>query len=496
MELCMNSRHAIVISLVPLARLPLPGAEIPAFDPVSQRLLITSASDVHVFEMRDPPGLLGVGFARLGSRGDDVTHVAIDPAGRGFAAACVVPEKFGTRHGHVVFIDPVTLREVGRVAVGHNPDSCAFSPGGEFLVVANEGQPQVFESGEIVDPPGSVTVVDLREVRGVSDLAALGESRVKTMLLSGPALDAAMASQTPPRISPRLAHSPALDLEPEYVAVPNNQIAYVSLQENNAIAEISLNPPEVRRIVGLGLVVRDLDGSDLDGPLGSTWLVETAPMPDQIATFGIGGRRYLALAEEGDTRGTRSAAEANGLSDVARLSDLASWWGVDEDQIPKDVTSRDRLGRLHVLIDLADKGGNGRVDSVAAPGSRSLGIYDAETLERVGDTGSHLEISSLALFGDDSRSDDRGPEPEGVVIASFGGGTFAFVSLERPGALACVDLGEPERPRLVSVYPSAWDGDLGPEGMCIIDLPGGRTGLVVCYETSGTVVMYEIVLRD
>ncbi|QYK48472.1 MAG: hypothetical protein KF838_01135 [Phycisphaeraceae bacterium] len=493
----MKLQHTIVIALVPLARLPLPGAEIPAFDPVSQRLLITSASDVHAFEMRDPPGLRGVGFARLGTRGDDVTHVAIDPAGRGFVAACLVPEKFGTRHGHVVFIDPVTLREIGRVAVGHNPDSCAFSPGGEFLVVANEGQPERLSTGEIVDPPGSVTVVDLRQVRGVSDLASLGESRVKTMLLSGPALDEAMASRTPPRISPRLAHSPALDLEPEYVLAPSNQTAYVTLQENNAIAVISLDPPEVLRIVGLGLVTRDLDGSDVDGPLGSTWAVETAPMPDQLAGFSVGRRKYLALAEEGDTRGTRrSAEEDDELADVARLGDLAAWWGVDEGAIPKGITSRERLGRLHVLTDLADRDGNGRVDSVVAPGSRSLGIYDAETLERVGDTGSVLEVSSLALFGDDSRSDDRGPEPEGVVVASIGGGTFAFVSLERPGAVACIDLGEPDRPRLVSIYPSAWDGDLGPEGMCIIDLPGGRTGLVVCYETSGTVVVYEIVVRD
>lgn len=493
----MNLHHTIAISLVPLARLPLPGAEIPAFDPVSRRLLVTSASDVHAFEMGDPPGLRGVGFARLGSRGDAVTHVAIDPAGRGFIAACLVPEKFGTRHGQVVFIDPVTLREVGRVAVGHNPDSCAFSPGGEFLIVANEGQPERLSTGEIVDPPGSVTVADLRQVRGVSDLASLGESRVKTMLLAGPALDAAMASRTPPRISPRLAHSPGLDLEPEYVSAPSNQTAFVTLQENNAIAVISLDPPEVLRIVGLGLVTRDLDGSDVDGPLGSTWAVETAPMPDQLAGFSVGRRRYLALAEEGDTRGTRrSAKEDDELVDVARLGDLAAWWGVDEGAIPKGVTGREGLGRLHVLTDLADRDGNGRVDSVVAPGSRSLGIYDAETMERVGDTGSVLEVSALALFGDDSRSDDRGPEPEGVVIASIGGGTYAFVSLERPGAVACVDLGDPERPRLVSIYPSAWDGDLGPEGMCIIDLPGGRTGLVVCYETSGTVVMYEIVLRD
>lgn len=484
---------SLAITLVPLARLPIPGAEIPAFDRASRRLLLTSASDVHAFELDDPRRPRGVGFIRVGTSGEDVTHVAVDPASRGFAVACLVPERFATRHGHVVFFDPMALTEIGRVAVGHNPDSCAITPGGEFLIVANEGQAQILDTGEIIDPPGSVTVIDLRQVRTASDVSKLGESQATTLLLSGPALDAALASAAPPRVSPRNRETPALDLEPEYVVAPSNERAYVSLQENNAIAEIALDPPGITQIAGLGTVVRVLDGSDRDGPLTSSWAVPSLPMPDQIALFTRDGSRYIVMAEEGDTRGEMRERDESGLADAARAGDLASWWGIDAERLDARIFEPDRLGRLHVLVDPADADQNGRVDALVAPGARSLGIYDALTMERIGDTGSAIEIATLSLFGDDSRSDDRGPEPEGLVLADFGGIPIAFASIERPGAIAAIDLSEPTRPALLSLYPSAWEGDRGPEGMCLIDLPDGRRLLVVCFEASGTVVVHEVV---
>jgi hypothetical protein len=488
----MLDPQALALTLIPLARVPIPGAEIPAFDRASQRLLVTSGPDVHAFEFEVPSRPRGVGFVRLGSLADDVTHVATDPARRGFAAACLVPERFAARHGYVAFFDPATLKEVARVAVGHNPDSCAFTPGGEFLVVANEGQAQALESGQIIDPPGSVTVIDLRRVRSAADLSNLGDAPTTTMLMSGAALDAALHSDMPPRIAPRNRETPVLDLEPEYIVAPTNTTAYVSLQENNAIAEITLDPPGIARITGLGSVPRDLDGSDRDGPLGSSWTMNALPMPDQIASFKRDGERYFVLAEEGDTRGEMDASDTPTLADTARVSDLASWWGSDEVRVPAGLLEPHRLGRLHILTDMADMDGDGSLDTMVVPGTRSLGVYAGDSMRRVGDTGSSLEIATLSLFADDSRSDDRGPEPEGVALADVSGSTIAFVSIERPGAIATIDLSIPDRPTLLSVYPSAWEGDRGPEGMCLIEAPGGDRFLAVCYETSGTLVVYAV----
>ncbi|CAN0447946.1 unnamed protein product, partial [Ascophyllum nodosum] len=45
----------------------------------------------------------------------------------------------------------------------------------------------------------------------------------------------------------------SMDVEPEYIAVTDNSnIAYVSLQENNAVAKIAIKDCEVKRIFPLG----------------------------------------------------------------------------------------------------------------------------------------------------------------------------------------------------------------------------------------------------
>jgi hypothetical protein len=54
------------------------------------------------------------------------------------------------------------------------------------------------------------------------------------------------------------------DLEPEYVAVEGNT-AYVSLQENNALAVVDLEDARIERIIGLGLNNHARPGGGLDG---------------------------------------------------------------------------------------------------------------------------------------------------------------------------------------------------------------------------------------
>lgn len=56
----MLGPKALAITLILLARVPIPGAEIPAFDRASKRLLVTSGPDVHAFELEAPSRLRGV----------------------------------------------------------------------------------------------------------------------------------------------------------------------------------------------------------------------------------------------------------------------------------------------------------------------------------------------------------------------------------------------------------------------------------------------------
>ncbi|WP_407074206.1 choice-of-anchor I domain-containing protein, partial [Psychrobacter sp. GW64-MNA-CIBAN-0177] len=57
----------------------------------------------------------------------------------------------------------------------------------------------------------------------------------------------------------------AQDLEPEYISVSaDSQFAYVSLQENNAIAVIDIATATVKRIIALGLKDFGLDANKID----------------------------------------------------------------------------------------------------------------------------------------------------------------------------------------------------------------------------------------
>ncbi len=101
----------------------------------------------------------------------------------------------------------------------------------------------------------------------------------------------------------------------------------------------------------------------------------------------------------------------------------------------------------------------------------------------------------------DSRSDDKGPEPEGVAVGRIGDTTLAFVGLERFSGVVVVDVSQPCAPRIVHLQkrsPAPPDGgiaDQGPEGLTFIsaaDSPTGEPLLAVAYEVSGTLRIFAV----
>ena len=101
----------------------------------------------------------------------------------------------------------------------------------------------------------------------------------------------------------------------------------------------------------------------------------------------------------------------------------------------------------------------------------------------------------------DDRSDNKGPEPEGVAVGRVGGRTYAFVGLERIGGFVVFDVSTPTAPILVrwvnnrdfTRTPSGPDS--GPEVVHFVDRdnsPTRRPLVTVANETSGTVTLYEI----
>lgn len=108
----------------------------------------------------------------------------------------------------------------------------------------------------------------------------------------------------------------------------------------------------------------------------------------------------------------------------------------------------------------------------------------------------------------DSRSDAKGPEPEGIELGRLGDKTFAFIGLERMGGVMVYDVSTPTAPVFVDYFNTRedWDtadpstvlstvGDLGPEGLKFISPPESPTGealLVVGNEVSGTTAIYTV----
>lgn len=486
--------------LIELGGVEVEGAETLAYDRATNMLLATCAGGlamVHLGDGREPRlvRVIDVGGA-IGVEGGDVTHVASDPAGRGVAAVCVVPRLRAREQGRVAFVSVRTGQVVGSVVVGFTPDALAFTEDGGAIVVANEGEPEALASGGVIDPPGSVSVIDLSGVEGERAFGGVGIERVETVGFDDASLEGAMRDPAQAlRIHPRVRRSAALDLEPEYVAVLGGR-AFVSLQENNAIGEFDIAARRWVRVSGLGTRVRVMDASDREGR-GAAQRVEALPMPDQIAVFGSGGRVYIVSADEGDARAEWDSTQSP-LADHARAGDLESYGRA------RGVGAG--LARLKVCAFTGDADGDGVIETLTALGARSVSVYDADRMSLLGDTGDQLERAILAAapewFNADSsagapargRSDDRGPEPEGIAIGVVNGVRIAFVSIERPGGIAMVSLSSAASPRVMHVEMTAARGDFAAEGLLFLgseESPSGEPMLLAAFEGSGGVRAYR-----
>lgn len=429
-----------------------------------------------------------------------------------------------TDPGHLVFFDAgktdATSATLGEITVGALPDMVTFSKDGAYAVVANEGEPA---DDFAVDPEGSVSVVAL----GTS-VVAPAQSAVKTagfgafepggtktldakVRVFGP--DVAAPGQDPTTLS---SNRVSRNLEPEYITV-DGTVAYVTLQEANALATVDLTMAEVTGILPLGYKdwgTVGLDPSDKDGAN-----IRTVPglkglyMPDGVASYSasVDGKAatYLVTANEGDGREWGSFIDearvkdlgADGLAPVCATSPLAGR-AADTD-----------LGRLKVVTDLGLTA-DGCYSELYAYGARSFSIWDTKgTL--VFDSGDQFEqkLKEVApqLFNVsndnntvDDRSDDKGPEPENVTVGVVDGRPYAFIGLERAGGVMVYDITDPKKPAYVTYVnnrdasadvKTAAAGDLGPEGITFVSSLRSPTGvplLITGNEVSGTTTVFEV----
>ena len=489
----------------------LAGAEIPAFDPLSKRAFASSNVGIQVVDLTNPaaptlittitPATLGV----PGLTSNDVTSVTVrkgSGANSSVLAAAIlsVPK---TAPGYVIFFNAADGTLLGSTVVGANPDNLTFTPDGTKVLVANEAELDggLLGNADVAADTalGTVSIIDVSggfttPPVATADFTAF-DSQVAALRAAGVRIfkNASGADAMPSR-----------DFEPEYIAVsPDGTTAMVTLQEANALGVLDIATATFTSIVPLGKKDYSplrVDFSDRDGP-GAVALVNPTVgnpvfglyMPDAIASYTAGGQTYYVTANEGDDRN-------DFLNPDETTTVGAVGYVLDPTVFPNAAALKNlaSLGRLTVSNSpglRGDTDGDGDVDEILAYGGRSFSILDAAG-NRVFDSGEMIDLivmsQNFSNF-DDTRSDNKGSEPEGVTIATLGTQTYAFIGLERAHMVLMFDITNPTAPTYTTAFKRT--GDLNPEGLIVVsaaDSPNGKPLLITASEISNTLTVFEI----
>ncbi|OQX09085.1 MAG: alkaline phosphatase [Thiothrix lacustris] len=266
-------------------------------------------------------------------------------------------------------LDVVSLSSktvVASLNLGGQPDSVAVSPDGNYAAIAIENErDESVNSGAIPQSPaGYLMIIDLK-----GEPSAWTSRKVD---MSG------------------LADVAPGDPEPEYVDINSNNVAVVTLQENNHIALVNLVDGKITKHFSAGTA--DLDKIDTK---------EEAPA--LITTDGT-------------------------LSAIAREPDGVTWLSTD----------------LFVTADEGDWLG----------GSRGFTIFNTkgDVVFAAGNSMEHQTIR-MGHYPDD-RSKNKGNEPENADSGTFEANKFLFVASERSNAVFVYNANDNSKPVLKQVLPA------------------------------------------
>jgi hypothetical protein len=340
-------------------------AEIVAASEDGMTLVYTNSlkGEVGFVDIVDPTAPKALGRLAMGGEPTSVTVL-----GAHALVAVNTSQNFINASGKLVVVDIAKRSVVTEIQLGGQPDSVARSKDGKYVavVIENERDEKLGNGAPPQAPSGYLTIVD--------SVGAPATWTTRVVELKS------LATLFPE------------DAEPEYVSINDDNVAVVTLQENNHIVLVDLPTGKVTKHFSAGAVtLSQVDLTDAPRPnIVSLTQTQASRLrePDGVTWFS---KTQFATANEGDlTGGSRGFTIFNSDGTVA---------------------------------------------------------YDA------GNTLEHL-VARIG-HTNDKRSDAKGNEPENVAFGRFDGTDYLFVASERSSVLAVYDMGQKNQPVFKQVLPAA-----------------------------------------
>lgn len=340
-------------------------AEIVAASEDGMTLVYTNSlkGEVGFVDIVDPANPKPLGRLDMGGEPTSVTVL-----GAYALVAVNTSQNFINASGKLVVVDIAKRSVVTEIQLGGQPDSVARSKDGKYVavVIENERDESLNKGALPQSPSGYLTIVDT--------VGAPATWKTRVVELKG------LAALYPD------------DAEPEYVSINDDNVAVVTMQENNHLVLVDLPTGKVMRHFSAGAVtLNQVDLTDAPRP-NLVSLTETQANrlrePDGVTWFS---KTQFATANEGDLNG----------------------------------------------------------------GSRGFTLFNADGTVAY-DSGNSMEhLVARIGHTNDKRSDAKGNEPENVAFGRFEGTDYLFVASERSSVVAVYDMSQKNQPAFKQVLPAA-----------------------------------------